>query len=90
MTAPELAPGSVTVADLYRELIGLRSDIVRALTRVERIDTVNQAADEIHRDHEMRLRGLESFRWKLAGACLTLGAVAGGGAAWVGLAIAHH
>jgi hypothetical protein len=81
----ELPPGSVTTADLYRELIGLRGDLGRALLRLERLDTVNSTAEEIHRDHEQRLRSLETFRWKLAGACLLVSGAAGVLAAFV-----HH
>lgn len=79
----ELSPGSVTTADLYRELIGLRGDLGRALLRLERLDTVNSTAEEIHRDHEVRLRALEAFRWKLAGACLLVSGGAGVLAAFV-------
>jgi hypothetical protein len=83
----ELSPGVVSVADLYRELVGLRSDVVKALTRIEALDTTNQLANEIHHDHEVRLRALESFRWKLAGACLTVSVLAGGAGTWVGLVV---
>lgn len=78
----ELAPGAVTTADLYRELVGLRTDMVRA---IERIAVVDQA----RADHESRLRALEAFRWKLVGASLFFGALAGGAASWIALAI-HH
>jgi hypothetical protein len=86
----DIPAGAVTVADLYRELTGMRADVVRALTRIEAIDTVNRTADEIHRDHEARLRVLESFKWKLAGASVVIGAVAGSGAAWLGLALSSR
>jgi hypothetical protein len=55
--------GAVTTADLYRELIGMRADLVRTMTKLE-------TADIIHTDHEARLRVLEQFKWKLAGALL--------------------
>ena len=86
----ELSPGSVTVADLYRELVGMRADVVKALTRIEVIDAANSNADRIHNDHETRIRYLEAVRWKLAGASLVLGAIAGGGAGWIALALARH
>lgn len=73
----ELAPGSVTTADLYRELVGLRGDLSTLAIRFERIDVVNLEAERIHADHEQRLRILEAFRWKLAGACLLLSGAAG-------------
>jgi hypothetical protein len=63
MSADMIPPGAVTTADLYRELVTIRTDVVRAMTRLEN-------ADEIHRDHEGRLRSLEQFKWKLLGAVL--------------------
>lgn len=86
----DLPPGAVTVADLYRELVGMRADVVKALTRIEVIDTVNRSAEDIHRDHESRLRGLEQFKWKVFGASITVSVITGGGAAWIALTIAHH
>lgn len=86
----ELAPGAVTTADLYRELVGLRQDITRALERLAVIDNRNQGADKAQQDHETRIRMLESFKWKLYGAAIATGAAAGGGAAWIALIIAHH
>lgn len=86
----EIPPGAVTVADLYRELVGMRSDLVKALTRIEVIDTVNKGAEDDRRDHEQRLRILEAFKWKLLGVCITGGAIAGGGASWIALAVVRH
>ncbi len=86
----ELVPGAVTVGDLYREIVGMRSDVVKALTRIEAIDTVNANADQVHRDHETRLRILESFRWKVAGGAILLGGVAGAASAWVGIISARR
>jgi hypothetical protein len=73
----ELGAGTVTVADIYREVIGMRTDVQRALTRVEVIDAKNANADQIHADHESRIRQLEVFRWKLTGLSVVLGMVAG-------------
>ncbi len=86
----ELAPGTVTVADLYRELTGLRTDVGKALIRLEHVDTVNQAAEQLHSDHEARLRVLESFRWKAAGAAAVAGAAAGGLSAWAAILSARR
>lgn len=85
----ELAPGAVTTADLYRELVGLRTDITRAIERLAVIDTKTHDAESRHNDHELRLRALEAFKWKLAGGCIALSIVSGGAAGWVALAI-HH
>ena len=86
----ELAPGAVTTADLYRELVGMRGDLSKILMHQERIDVRNEAADRLHADHEVRIRALEVAKWKLAGACIALSAVGGGGAAWIALALSHH
>lgn len=41
-------------------------------------------------DHENRIRVLEAARARLAGACLVIGALGGGGAAWIALVLAHR
>jgi hypothetical protein len=69
--------GIVTNADLYRELLAMRVDVGKALTRIEVIDNRNTAADRIHADFEIRIRALEAFKWKLAGGALTMAAAAG-------------
>jgi len=73
----EIAPGAVTTADLYRELVGMRQDITKALTRIEVIDSRNNDADKLHSDHESRLRALEAFRWKVTGIAVASSAVVG-------------
>jgi hypothetical protein len=79
----ELPPGSVTTADLYRELVGLRGDLSALAIRFERVDVVNTAAEAVHADHENRLRALEAFRWKLIGGCVLVSAVAGAAASYL-------
>lgn len=84
VTAAEMIPpGAVTTADLYRELLGIRTDVVRAMVRLE-------SADEVHKDHEMRLRALEQFKWKLLGAVLAGSAAVSAATTWVGLALSQH
>lgn len=64
----ELPPGQVTVADLYRELTGIRKDLTEVLTGsrlAEERHTTNAAA---HEDYERRLRVLERGWAKLLGA----------------------
>lgn len=41
-------------------------------------------------DHEQRIRLLESAQAKIWGAAAVLGALAGGGAAWIALAVSHR
>ena len=81
----DLVPGSVTIADLYRELVGMRSDLTRVLAHQEATDLINRGAEQIHADHESRLRMLERFRYTLAGLAVIGGAAAG----WAGYLLGH-
>jgi hypothetical protein len=86
MTMDEGLPaGVITMADLYRELTGMRADVARALTRIEVIDTRNGDADKLHADHEARIRALEQFRYKLLGAAVVIGGASG----YVGYLLGH-
>ena len=85
----ELPAGTVTIADLYRELVGMRSDLSAALTRIEVIDTQTKEAALVHSDHETRLRLLEIGAARLAGKLAMMaggGSVAGG---WIGYILGH-
>lgn len=73
----DMQPGTVTMADLYRELVAMRTDVARALTRIEVIDSRNGDADKLHADHESRIRTLEAFRWKLVGIALAVSLTCG-------------
>jgi hypothetical protein len=81
----DLIPGSVTIGDLYRELVGMRSDLSRVLAHQEATDLINRSADQIHADHETRLRALERFRFTLGGLAIVGGAVSG----YVGYLLGH-
>lgn len=85
MSTP-LPDGLITVKDLFLELKGLRDDLTRVLVHMEAVDTRNTAADRAHLDYEARLRALETFRYKLAGASL----IGGVGAGWVGYILGHY
>lgn len=73
----ELTPGIVTNADLYRELVGIRSDVGRALTHIEVINVRNTAADRLDVDHETRIRTIEAWKWKVTGMAVAVGTAAG-------------
>jgi len=73
-----LPAGTVTIADLYREITGMRADVARALTRIEVIDSRNADADKLHLDHETRLRSLEQARWKAAGVAAVVAVLCSG------------
>ena len=87
----EIPSSQVTIGDLYRELVGMRGDLSRSLSKLEVIESRNNDADRIHNDHESRLRtaeaaiptglegrmmSLEKFRWQVAGALLIINALA--------------
>ena len=82
----DLVQGSVTIADLYRELVGMRSDLTRVLAHQEATDLLNHNAEQIHADHETRLRMLERFRYTLAGLAIVGGAASG----YVGYVLGHY
>lgn len=73
----ELPAGQVTIADLYRELVGIRGDVVRAMERVAVLDARNHDADTLHTDHEARIRILERFRYAVMGASVVVSGAAG-------------
>jgi hypothetical protein len=77
--------GGVTIGDLYRELVGMRSDLTRVLAHQEATDLINRSAEQIHADHETRLRALERFRYTLAGVAFVGGTASG----WVGYLLGH-
>lgn len=65
-----MSPGTITAADIYRELVGLQ-------VRLAVIESQNSNADRVHNDHETRLRSVERFRWVLFGASSAIGSLAG-------------
>jgi hypothetical protein len=81
----DLVAGSVTIGDLYRELVGMRSDLSRVLAKQEAIDLINHSAEQIHADHETRIRMLERFRYTLAG----LAILGGVGSGFLGYLLGH-
>ena len=69
----------VTPKDIYRE-------VVRLVGHMEGINARNKAADELHKDHEARLRMLERWRYGMP-ASIILGL----GSAGIAIAsILHH
>lgn len=86
----DLPAGTVTVADLYRELVGMRGDITSALTKIEVINARDQDAARIDADHEARLRALERFRYALLGASSLVGILAGALSALIGVVVTGH
>jgi hypothetical protein len=69
--------GMITAADLYREVTGMRTEVARAFERLSVVEVRNTASDQLHLDHETRLRALERFRYALMGAAGLIGAASG-------------
>ena len=74
--------GAVTTADLYRELIGMRVDVARVITKLDMAEKVDQ-------DHEGRIRQLERFRFTLLGAAVAASALFSGLGAWIASGLTH-
>lgn len=72
---------------MQADLSALRSDVSKALTHLEVIDTRNKNADDLHRDFEARLRALESAKARIFGAAAVLGTLAGGASGWLALVV---
>ena len=81
----ELVTGNVTIGDLYRELVGMRSDLTRVLAHQEATDLLHRNAEQISADHEARLRMLERFRYTLMGVAIVVGA----GSGYAGYLLGH-
>jgi hypothetical protein len=86
----ELQGGQVTLADLFRVLTSIQTNLATMATKLEVIDTRNKNADAIDGDHEKRIRTLEAFRWKILGMALAVSGGAGALGAWVGYLAGHH
>ena len=86
----EIPGSSVTISDLYHELVGMRADLAAALTRMERSEARSTATEHVQSDHETRIRtletaipsslevrimALEKFRWQVVGALVVIQAL---------------
>jgi hypothetical protein len=91
MPPGEIPASSVTVTDLYHELVGMRADVAAMLTKMERVDERAVNSERVVGDHESRLRtletavptslegrilALEKFRWQIIGALVVLNVLA--------------
>lgn len=66
----ELAPGSITTADLYRELTIMT-------VKLAVIETQGQQGERQRADHEARIRGLERRWWVALGFASAVGSASG-------------
>lgn len=60
MSAADLPSAVITIGDLYRELVTIRTDMASMLTETKVIATRHEATQADLADHEGRLRGLEA------------------------------
>jgi len=71
----ELPAGQVTVADLYREMVEVRNQIGNLVTGFTLAEERHKNDQEVHRDHERRIRGLERGWWKISGAAAAISVI---------------
>ncbi len=87
MPVSELPHGEVTIADLFRALLAIQDAVSTMGTKLEVATTQMstqqvQVAEDI-RDHEGRLRVLETAKAKLYGGATVAGIIAGALGGWV-------
>ena len=73
-----------TQGTIGSDVSAVRSEVGKAITRLEVIETRNRTADLLHSDHETRIRLLERFRYTLAGMAILAGVLAGLVGSWIG------
>lgn len=102
VTPRPIQPSSLTITDLYSEIVGLRGDVRGAMLRIEVTDVRGVQAVTDLADHENRIRalqaavpdnlavrlsGLERWQWKATGVVVVLSVLAGVLAGWLGSAL---
>ncbi len=87
MPVSELPHGEVTIADLYRALLSIQDAVSAMGTKLEvtaaQLATQQVTVTEDIRDHEGRLRVLETAKAKLYGGATVAGILAGALGGWV-------
>ncbi len=73
----ELPHGEVTIADLYRSLVAIQSDMSSMATEIRLLGRESESSGRQTADHEARLRIIETTRAKLIGAATFGGVLAG-------------
>ena len=80
MTQPQPVPvAQITVVDVFAKQVEMSVQLAVIGKQLEVLP-----------DHEQRIRVLELARAKMWGAAAVLGALCGGGAAWIALAVSHR
>jgi hypothetical protein len=70
-------PGQVTIADLFRVLTSIQSDLGRAVTKLEVLESRNTLSDQQHQDFETRIRSLEAAAIRTKTVATTVASAAG-------------
>lgn len=76
---------TMTESDVNAILVAFTDFKATVTTKLDGIASDNTRGEQVHNDHEARIRSLESVRWKIAGFAAALGALGGFGG---GLAVA--
>jgi hypothetical protein len=76
---PPLPVAPVTLLDIYTRQVEMGAQLAVIHEQLKAIP-----------DHEQRIRVLERAKATVWGAAAALGAVCGGGAAWIALAVTHR
>ena len=69
----------VTIVDVFAKQIEMGAQLLVIHEQLKQLP-----------DHEQRLRALEAAKAKIWGAAAVLGAICGGGAGWIALAVARR
>lgn len=76
---PLPAAATVSMLDVFAKVVEMHATLAVISEQLKQLP-----------DHEQRLRILEAARARLAGASLVIGALAGGGAGWVAIALSRR
>jgi hypothetical protein len=74
---------SFVLTQIQQDIVMLRNDVAKALAHLDVIDSKSTAANEIQKDHEVRLRLLERFRWTILGFTIMGNTLAGFTGYWI-------
>ena len=76
---PPMAQAPVTILDVYTKQVEMGGQLAVIGEQLKAIP-----------DHENRLRALEAAKAKIWGAAAVIGAICGGGAGWIALAVTRR
>jgi hypothetical protein len=86
---PELSEGQVTIADIFRVLTSIQTDLGKMVVRLEVNDVTLQSSKADILDHETRLRIVERASIRTNAVAATVGTLAGAIAGILSAVIDH-